>query len=399
MNEDHLQENLNPQRPLFDARRHVRMRPGMYLGNTDKKALHAMVETLIYDAVEECQSGRGNHIWITLKEANEIVIKDNGAGIPIDIEVSSGRSFLEHYLTRNLHNARRKNGGYGLAHGSFEIGISFVSALCKGFRVEIKRDGYLWQQSYDEGLPTSDVLQIRSLSEQEETGTTITLTPDFSIFESNEFDYEFLRERACDIAYSVSNLTVTLFDERAYPFKIEGFKFPSGMADLVKTLNEGQQVLHEIIHYKGVSITRTKQRQENFDVEFALQYNNSRNTVVKTYVNTLPISQGTHIIGLQSAIVDIINTKVAKPIRTLFNWKTVREGLTIAINLKLPDPSWENQTKMNLLNSHAYGAVADIVYSGMDQANTVIYPQTTSDTFNAIIAKCWQNRKKTKKQN
>lgn len=384
----------NPTLPKLDWRKHIRMRPGMYIGRMDVVGLHYMLEQIIEDFIEAIMLEHGNHISLTLRDNNEIILSNNANGIPVHREHESRKSFVEHYLTVGFRNGRRKNGIYGLANGMHEKGISHISSLCSILKVEVKRDGFLWQQTYEQGLPTSDLLQIRPLEAQDATGTSLTLKPDCSIFKDCDFDWEQITSRARDIAYSLAGITVTANDERNISSHIEVFRYPEGMKDLVAALNKAKQPLHDIIYHKGVYYIGSEKRSEKISIEVAIQYCYVQENVIKTHVNTIQTDTGTPVEGLKSALVDIINRKASERIRKPFSWAEIRVGLTVAINVHLEERWWESLAGLNPINPLLYGVVTSTIFGVMDRADQRPHPRKLSETFEAIINKCKSNRRK-----
>jgi DNA gyrase subunit B len=217
MNADYDIQKISPIK-------HVRLRPGMYIGGTDKDALHQLIYEVIANAVSEILDGYGDHIWIVLKPDNAVAIQDNGRGIEVRVNEHTGKSMLELLLTQ-IFVCGGPDKGYRVAGGYTGVGIQAVNALSSSCTVEVAREGYLWRQTYREGVPQSEVIQVRALSENEATGTTITFTPDYTIFERSDFQYELIAERAREIAYLMPNLTLFVRDERTDDIMKIGFIF------------------------------------------------------------------------------------------------------------------------------------------------------------------------------
>lgn len=201
-----------PPIPMLDPMEHIRLRPGMYLGySPDVRALHEMVYKIIHNAAQDASRGTCTRIDITLMDRNGICIRDNGPGLPVEMDSERGVSMLQLLMTRAWH--RNFVSGEYAVYGV--IGNYFVApALSTEFMVEVARDSFLWRQSYQKGVPQSPVEQVRPLAEGESTGTTMIFTPDFTIFERCEFDYDTLANRCKELAFLVAGLTVTLRDER-----------------------------------------------------------------------------------------------------------------------------------------------------------------------------------------
>ncbi len=370
----------------LDLMDHVRRRPGMYIGGTDTKALHHLIYFLVDHAVELSLAGKCDHIWITLRDQNEVIFRDNGVEIPQVVIEQFGHNLLELFLTQIGISSERVH-GFPLKRvsGLMSVGLWAINALSEWLTLEATFDGYLWKQEHSKGVPQTDVTKVRKLNDGDPKGITITFRPDFSIFQQNDFDYGSIISRLQQTAYLAPNLTITVVDERRSPPLHAEFHSPNGMTDLVRDINENKATLHETIHYQGNCITNNSNYQETYDVEFALQYTDSNNTVIKSYVNTYFMDGGTHVQGLQAALVEIINDRIGNESDKPFTWDEIQMGLTVGLNVKTADPSFESQSRINLLNPSAHEAVVEVVRNGMSRAN-----------IDAIIEKCKANRRNPK---
>src|SRR6185295_11638907 len=193
---------------------HIRLRPGMYVGGTDARALHHLIYEVVDNSIDEALAGRCDHILITLHDNNAASVTDNGSGIPVGIHKKEGISTLQLVLTEVGAGGKFDNSAYKVSGGLHGVGVSAVNALSADLRAEVFRDGYLWQQEYQEGKPVNEVKRVRKLGAEEATGTRITFVPDFTILEHNEFSYSVLAQRFREMAFVTRRITITLRDER-----------------------------------------------------------------------------------------------------------------------------------------------------------------------------------------
>lgn len=368
----------------LEIREHVRKRPGMYIGGIDQRAMHYLIYEIVDHSIGLVFAGLCNQIWVTLRENNEANIRDNGTEISVDIYKATGRPLLESFMTQiGVSNERVHGFPEKRYTGLDALGLWTINALSERLTIESTYNGYLWTQDYREGIPQSQVTRVRALEADEPRGISITLRPDFTIFEHHDFNYDAVISHLRETAYLAGAVTITIVDERKSPALKTDFYFPDGMADAVRDCNAGRTVLHDIIHYRGTYVIERHNRQEEIGIEFALQYTDTNETVIKSYVNTWCMDGGTHVEGLQAGLVDAINAKAMTLIEKPFTWDDVKGGLTVALNVKLDDPSFESQTNINLMNSQAYEAVAKMVYHRL-----TIEDQSL---LKAIIAKCQAN--------
>lgn len=343
----------------IDLRKHARLRPGMYIGGTDARALHNMVFEVLDDAVEEAIWGYCTHIWVTIAPNETVTVRDNGRGIPIEA-MADGKSLLEQIMTDLAH---RVSGNYQESKSFFGVGALFsVNALSAECTVEVARDNSIWRQSYKEGIPQTGVEKIRPTNEGESTGTTITFRPDFTIMEPNAFDFEKIAQRMRELAYLLPGLTLTLRDERTEPARLEEFHFPNNLADYVRNLNQGRAVLHEPLTgtVEWQVTTRPQQEPILINVKVAIQYTDTSDTMIVSYANTLKTVGGLHVDTLPAAIATFLNKKDYPPKRQL-SVEDCLPGLTAVMSVTHSHPLWENQLMDKLLNSDVVSVVYDVV--------------------------------------
>ncbi len=349
--------NENDIKPL-NPTEHIRMRPGMYIGGVDERALHIMVYEVMDNAVNEILEGYGDHLWIVLKPNHTIVVRDNGRGIRVSEVESWGKNSLEITM---MGMGQGRHGKYDLSG----LGIWAVNALSASCTAEVARDGYLWQQTYRAGVPQTAVTQVRPLADNESTGTTITFTPDFTIFEPNDFRYDLIIERVWELAYLIPNLTIEVRDERAEPHHEDHFNLPTGLAQLVTDLNAERSSLHEVVTSEQEWSLQPTYRGSSHPVkvDFALQYTDSMDTVERSYANTINTTEGgTHLSGLWAALISVINEYAANDGDEPFTQREIAAGLTIVVSIKHEYLTFESQTRAKLINPEVFGVVAGIVY-------------------------------------
>ncbi len=335
----------------------VRKRPGMYIGSTGERGLHHLVYEVVDNSVDEALAGRNDTVKVTIHPDNSVTVVDHGAGIPVSTMEKEGKSALEVVLTV-LHAGGKfgEGGGYKVSGGLHGVGVSVVNALSERLDAEVRRDGYVWRQSYVRGVPTGPIERGEPTSEH---GTTITFLPDAEIFESLEFKYATLEERLRETAFLTRALSIEITDERGEGHH-NAFHYEGGIADFVAYLNENK----EPIHSKVVSIAGDSSEGS---VEVAMQWNSTYQEAVFSFANNINTHEGgTHLSGFRTALTGVINkwahdNKFLKEKDENLTGDDVREGLTAVISVKLSEPQFEGQTKTKLGNSGMAGAVQSIV--------------------------------------
>jgi DNA gyrase subunit B len=335
----------------------VRKRPGMYIGSTGPRGLHHLVYEVVDNSVDEAIAGHAKRVTVTLHPDNSCTVTDDGRGIPVERHPKMRKPAAEVVLT-TLHAGGKfgDGGGYKVSGGLHGVGVSVVNALSADLRLEVWRDGAVWEQRYQRGKPTTKFKKGRAVKS---TGTTITFTPDLEVFEDIEFDFQTLAERLRETAFLTRGLKIELIDERGAGEKIE-FMYKGGIADFVRHLNESKDPLHrKIAFFEG----ETKDGQ----VEVALQWNSSYQESIFSFANNINTHEGgTHLSGFRSALTRTLNSVARK--RGLLKEKDanlsgedVREGLTAVVSVKLGDPQFEGQTKGKLGNPPIEGLVKEVV--------------------------------------
>jgi DNA gyrase subunit B len=323
----------------------VRKRPGMYIGSTGYDGVHHLIKEIADNCIDEAIAGFATKIIVTLLEDGGVSISDDGRGIPVDKHAKTGKSTLETVLTVLHAGGKFGDGGYKVSSGLHGVGSSVVNALSTRLIAEVKRDGKLYRQEYELGVPLSS---IKAVGPTEGTGTIITFYPDPSIFkETVEFDYEWVVSYLRHQAYLTKGVFVTVRDERTQ--KEQSFYFEGGIQSYVKHLNIGKDVVSESVFY-------VERQVEDSVVEVAVQYNDTFVETVKPFANNvLTPDGGTHLIGFRSALTRVINdyarkSGLLKEKEENLTGEDIREGLTAIILVKLPDPQFEGQTKNKLGN-------------------------------------------------
>lgn len=339
-----------PDQFVFDAaakRTHIRRRPGMYFGGVDAYALHFAFFTLVENAVNQINRGRCNRVIVTLHDENTISIEDNGPGIPVHLYRDSGKPLLELVATEpggKSYDEERDQ----LNDGSFGVRIASVNALSAKMTIEVKRDGYLWSQNYVQSAAQTELVQIRPLSDGEGTGTKITFTPDFTIFEPNNFDYEVISRRLRDIAF-LTRASIELVDQRpSGTGKSDRFLYPNGLTDFVTHLNRDSETLHAPIASRQViEVTRSNTRTIAVDVEIVLQYAERDFPTLVGYSNMDELCDYSSpfdgiVKGLGSRIYALAcQSELTEQSLKNFVTQDMLSGLTLVLRILHPDPSYD----------------------------------------------------------
>ena len=341
----------------------VRRRPGMYIGSTGPRGLHHLVYEVVDNSVDEALAGHCGNVSIVIHPDNSVTVADDGRGIPVAKMEKEKRSALEVVMTV-LHAGGKfgEGGGYKVSGGLHGVGVSVVNALSEHVDVEVRRDGYVWTQSYERGKPLSEVQRG---APTKETGTTTTFLPDADIFETLDLDFTTLEERMRDTAFLTRGLRITLVDERGEGHRAE-FQYDGGIVDFVSYLNRNKEPIHKkVISFDGES--------DEGQVEVAMQWNSSYQESVFSFANNINTTEGgSHLSGFRSALTSALN-KYARDKGELkekdenLTGEDVREGLTAVISAKLADPQFEGQTKTKLGNPGMQGFVHSIVNARLSE--------------------------------
>ena len=334
----------------------VRKRPGMYIGSTDEKGLHHLVWEVIDNSIDEHLAGHCTHIEVTILKDNMVKVSDNGRGIPVDLHEKLQKSALEVVMTVLHAGGKFDKDSYKVSGGLHGVGVSCVNALSAYVKAEVFRDGKIYMQEYERGKPKADVKQI---GETKGRGTTITFQPDSEIFETLDFKFETLEERLKELSFLNSGLHIYLKDERGETVKEKFFFSEGGLMEFVQYLDLGRTPLIE----KPIMI---KGKEDNVEVEIAIQYNIGFQENLFSYVNNIHTRDGgTHVSGFRRALVRVFkqygddNGSFAKS-KIEISGEDFREGLTGIVSVKVPEPQFKGQTKGELGNSEVVGIVSRI---------------------------------------
>ncbi|MEM1577419.1 MAG: DNA topoisomerase (ATP-hydrolyzing) subunit B [Candidatus Pacearchaeota archaeon] len=335
----------------------VRKRPAMYIGNTGKEGLHHLVWEVIDNSIDEALAGFCNSIKVIIHKDKSISVIDNGRGIPVEIHKETGKSALETVMTILHAGGKFERKAYIISGGLHGVGISVVNALSKKLIVKVKRDGKIWKQEYERGKAITEVEEI---GETNETGTEVRFWPDEEIFKTVNFDSELIKIRLQELCFLVPGIEIIFKDER----NDEKVKFISknGIIDFIEWLNKERRVLHKPIYFSD--------KKDDLFVEIAIQYFEGYIEDIHSFVNTInTIEGGTHVIGFKTALTKVLNDYAEKYnlSKIKFVGEDVREGISAIINLRLPEPQFEGQTKTKLGNTEVKGIIESIVTSKLSQ--------------------------------
>ncbi len=343
----------------------VRRRPGMYIGGTDVKALHHMVYEVVDNSIDEAMAGYCDRIAVTIHKDGSVTVQDWGRGIPVDTHKQTGRSALETVMTKLHAGGKFGSGAYKVSGGLHGVGVSAVNALSEWLDVEVRTGGKVHFQRYQRGIPQADIRVIGDAVDGER-GTKTTFMPDKIIFEDTVFRFETLEQRFREMAFLNRGLTIEFCDERTdNGARWMSFYFEGGVRSFVRYLNKNREVLHEPVYIE-------KEIEGNM-VEAAIQYNDGFNESVFAFANTINTPDGgTHLTGLRSALTRTINDwakrqGLLKEADSSFTGEDTREGLTAIISVKLPDPQFESQTKVKLLNNEIKTQVESAVAEALTE--------------------------------
>ncbi|MBV9073227.1 MAG: DNA topoisomerase (ATP-hydrolyzing) subunit B [Acidobacteria bacterium] len=341
----------------------VRLRPAMYIGSTGEMGLHHLVYEVVDNSVDEALAGHADRIDVTIHIDNSITVIDNGRGIPVDDMEYHGEKLPAAQVVLTVLHAGGKfdSSTYKVSGGLHGVGVSVVNALSHTLDLEIWRDGFVWEQNYAKGIPTT---KFKKTGTTKKRGTKVHFLPDKEIFSVAEYNYDTLAQRLRELAFLNKGLTITLTDERSTDSKTgeakhAEFKYSGGIAEFVKHLNRGKQVLHDKPIY-------TEAERDGVAMEIALQYNDGYSESVFSFANNInTVDGGTHLSGFRTALTRTINYSGSKQLGLLkesesLSGDDVREGLVAVVSVKLSQPQFEGQTK-GKLNSDIAGIVQAVV--------------------------------------
>jgi DNA gyrase subunit B len=346
----------------------VRRRPGMYIGGTDGKALHHMVYEVVDNSIDEAMASAADSIEIVINPDESISVTDNGRGIPVGIHEQTGLSALTVVMTKLHAGGKFGGGGYKVSGGLHGVGVSAVNALSEWLEVEVRREGQVWRQRFERGGPKSGVDVVGKMKPGESTGTKTTFLRDPQIFEVLDYRYDTLLQRFREMAFLTRGVTISFSDLRGEQPRHNTFYFEGGVQSFVRYLNKNREVLHEPIYIE--------REIEGVLIEAALQYTDGYNESTYTFANTINTPDGgSHLTGLRAALTRTVNDYarkqgMLKENEAGFTADDTREGLTAIVSVKLPDPQFESQTKVKLLNAevktHVQQAVGEALTEWME---------------------------------
>ena len=357
----------------------VRRRPGMYVGGTDIKALHHLIYEVVDNSIDEALAGECDLIVVTINEDESVTVEDNGRGIPVDIHPEKKVSALEVVMT-TLHAGGKFGGGsYKVSGGLHGVGSSAVNALSEWCEVRVYRDGKVYFQRYEEGIPQSAV-EVIGKAPKSHSGTVTTFRYDPKIFKDDvTYKFDTLAQRFREMAFVTRAVTLTLIDKR--DGREITFYFEGGIASFVKYLNRNRDSLHDVLYIE--------KEVDDIGIEVSVQYTDSYSESVYAFANTInTIDGGTHLTGLRMALTRSINdyarkNSLLKDSDPNFSGDDTREGLTAIVSIKHPDPQFESQTKVKLMNPEVQTFVAQVVSDGLSS-----FLEQNSSTAKKIIQKC-----------
>lgn len=340
----------------------VRKRPAMYIGDTAERGFHHLVYEVVDNSIDEALVGYCTHIEVIINSDGSLTVHDNGRGIPVAIHPTMKKSALEVVLTILHAGGKFDSSNYKVSGGLHGVGVSCVNALSEWFVVEVCRDGHIYRQRYERGTPMSPVTEIGDTSH---TGTSVTFSPDPEIFTYREgFRWEILAARLRELAFLNGGVTITLTDNFSDQKHHEKFLFQGGIREYVRYLNRSKTVMHDEIYIHGEGANASGP----IDVEIAMQYTDVYSVIEHSYCNNInTIEGGTHLTGFRTALTSAVNkyiieNKMGKKADTQLSGEDIREGLTVVVSVKVPQPQFEGQTKTKLGSSEVAGLVQRIVF-------------------------------------
>ncbi|MBT4292609.1 DNA topoisomerase (ATP-hydrolyzing) subunit B [bacterium] len=335
----------------------VRKRPAMYIGDTGVRGLHHLVYEVVDNSIDEALAGFCSQISVFIQDGNSIKVIDNGRGIPVDMHATEGKPALEVVMTSLHAGGKFDKDSYKVSGGLHGVGVSCVNALSISLIAEVHRDGSIYTQKYERGVPSSGVEKIGTC---DENGTTIVFQPDPEIFPEREYNYDTLKSRLRELAFLNKGLVINLEDTREGKSKSESFCFEGGIIEFVRWLNESKTAIcSEPVYFTG--------EKDGVQVEIAMDYNDGYSENLFTFANNINTHEGgSHLSGFRAGLTRTVNAYANKEGLLKKDMKSlsgddVREGLTAVISVKIPEPQFEGQTKTKLGNTEVKGQVEQLV--------------------------------------
>jgi len=342
----------------------VRVRPAMYIGDTDVRGLHHLIWEVVDNSVDEALAGHATHVRVVLREDGSVLVEDDGRGIPVDIHAEEGVSAVELVLTKLHAGGKFDDEAYKVSGGLHGVGVSCVNALSEWLEVDVHKNGRIHHMHFERGVKRED-LDVGA--ETDKTGTTVRFKADDQIFSTTTADWDIVEKRLRETAYLMGTrgLRIELQDERTG--KEETFEYPEGLQTFVSHINKNKNPLHkDVIHFLK-TVPSTDDPNAEYEVELALQYTDAYQETVHTFVNNINThGGGTHMAGMRAGLTRSLNTyakneKLIKENGQAPSGDDFREGLTAILSLKVPDPQFEGQTKDKLGNREAQGIVESVI--------------------------------------
>jgi DNA gyrase subunit B len=357
----------------------VRRRPGMYVGGTDLKALHHLVYEVVDNSIDEALAGACDKIVITIHTDSSVTVEDNGRGIPVDIHPDKKKSALEVVMTILHAGGKFGGGGYKVSGGLHGVGVSAVNALSEWCEVQVRREGHIHFQRYERGIP-QEAVKVIGKCPPGITGTHTTFRFDPQIFKDDiDYRFETIAQRFREMAFVTQKVEIRLKDERSD--KETTFYFEGGIKSFVRFLNRNRETLHPVFY--------VEKEVDGIGVEVAVQYTDSYNESVYSFANTInTVDGGTHLTGLRAATTRVINdyarrTNLLKEADPNFTGDDTREGMTAIVSIKHPDPQFESQTKVKLMNPEVQTYVQQVTGEAF-----AAFLDENPQIARAIVSKC-----------
>ncbi|MFC2056208.1 DNA topoisomerase (ATP-hydrolyzing) subunit B [Chloroflexota bacterium] len=376
-NNEEISEYTAEDIQVLGGREAIRLRPGMYIGSTDQRGLQHLIYEITYNCIDEAMAGYCDKINVTIQQDNSVRVEDNGRGIPVEIHPTTNVSALETVMT--VLHAGAKFGGktYQVSGGLHGVGASVVNALSSWLKVNVRRDGKLYEQEYQQGIPQGKVTEV---GEASDTGTAIIFLADEEIFGKVKYEVKTLSERFREMAYLNKGVEIYLRDKMTDTEKT--FYFEGGISSFVRHLNRNRDIRHRQPIYISKAVNSTQ-------VEASLQYHDGFSESVFSFANCVNTADGgSHLTGFRTALTRVLNdyahkNKFLKEDEPNLTGEDVREGLTAVISVKLTDPQFEGQTKGKLGNPETKGIVESVVGEGLS-----LYFEEHPDDLKRIVEKC-----------